>query len=122
MCSYVGKDNRNISSLPDPAVQTEIGVMILGDMLDNRQPQPGSAGSLGAAFIHSEKPLKHSGLILRRDADPGIFHGNRYASIACLNRKLPSAAVNVVFDRIIYQVIEHFIQETPHSIYHQIFA
>ena len=58
-------------------------MMVLRNMLDDRQPQPGATGSLGAAFIHSEKPFKYSRLILRGDADPGIFHGNSCGSITC---------------------------------------
>ena len=81
MCSYIGKYNRNISSLPDSAMQIEIGVMVLRNMLDDRQPQPGAAGGLGTALVHPEKPFKHPCLILRGNPDSSVFHGNCCAGV-----------------------------------------
>ena len=54
-------------------MEIETGVMILRNMLDDRQPQPGAAGGLGTALVHPEKPFKHPCLILRGIPIPVSF-------------------------------------------------
>ena len=50
--------------------------MILSDMLNNRQPQTGTAGFLRPRFIRAIKPLKHAAPVFLRDPDTGVGYNN----------------------------------------------
>ncbi len=53
-----------------------------GNVLDDRKPQSGAAGGLGAALVHAVEPLEHAGLAVLRDADAVILDLKVGAAVA----------------------------------------
>ena len=69
------------------------------------------------AFIYPVKPLKHAGLMLRRNANAGI--GNGYHSV--LPRSLGSngnaAAGHIVLYGVFAKVVQNLLQQRAHAVY-----
>ena len=58
------------------ALQRDLGVMALGHVLDDGEPQTGAAGGTAVAFVYPVEPLKDPLLMLRGNADAGVADGD----------------------------------------------
>ena len=76
-------------------------------MLDNGEAQSGAANLLGVAFIHPVKALKNPALMLRRDADTGVGHAQDGIFPLKAHGELYAAALPVVLDGIVAEIIDH---------------
>ena len=97
-------------ALPLPAVQLHGAVVISHGVLDDGQTQSRAAGGLGVALVHPVEPLKHAALVLRRDADAGIRHGDTGIVALAGHMDGDAAAVHVVLDGIVAQVGKHLAE------------
>ena len=88
---------------------------ILHRVLDDGQSQTGAAAGSGMALVHPVEPLEHPALMLRRDADAGVGHGQRRAVGGRGEVHGDAAVGNVVLDGVVAKVIEDLGQQTPHA-------
>ena len=80
-------------------------------MLHNGKAQTGAAGFAGVALVHPVEPFKYPRLVFLGNTDTGVL--DRYAVFANSDSYL--AAVFVVTDGIITQVVDQFISKLPHT-------
>jgi hypothetical protein len=55
----------------------------LGDVLDNRKPEPGTAQLAAAGFIDPVKALKQPGQVFFGNADTLVFNANLQFRVRC---------------------------------------
>ena len=84
--------------------------MQLRAVLDDGKAQAGAAHLPGVAFVHAVEALENPALLRLRDADAGIGHGEAHGIIRLFHLDGDAAAGAVVFDGVVAEVIDHFVQ------------
>ena len=92
------------------AFHREGRAVVRSRVFDNRKPKPRAADLLGMAFIHPVEPFEDPVLFRRRNTDPRVRHGQAYALRLPGHRHGDRAAVPVIFDGVVAQVKDHFLQ------------
>lgn len=85
-----------------------------GGVLDDREPQTGTPGLSRMGLIHPVKSLKHALLILVRNPDTRVGHDQLGPAQMRPRPNVHLAALAIVLDRVVYQVIHHLTQERLH--------
>ena len=80
-------------------------------MLDDGEAQARAAGLAGVAVVDPVEPLEHPRLVLRRDADAGIAHAERDAAGILPHDGLHAAALPIVLDGVVQEVVDHLLQD-----------
>jgi len=83
--------------------------VLVDDALDDRQPQPGAAELLDS-IVGAVELVEDVGLVVGRDADPAIAHGEQHELAARAEAHANPPAIGRVFDRILQQVIDQLAQ------------
>ncbi len=81
--------------------------MELCRMFDDGKPQSGASHFLGAAFVHTVKPLKNTLLMLCRNTDPCIGNRDCDAVLLIFNRYKNAAVPAVILNRIIAEIVDN---------------
>ena len=87
------------------AIQSNACIQSLGSVLGYGQAQAGATGFTRVALVHPVEPFKYPRLVFLGNTDTGVL--DRYAVFANSDSYL--AAVFVVTDGIITQVVDQFI-------------
>ena len=83
----------------------------LRGVFSDGETQTSAAGFTGVALIHPIEPFENPCMVFLRDTDAAVFRG--YTVLAHSDSYL--AAVFVVTDGIIKQVVDQFICKLPHT-------
>ena len=82
-------------------MQFDFRMVVLSYVFHNGKPQPGAAGGFGAAFVHSEKSFKNTGLELWRNADAGVFDSEDCTPRPFGNANLHGTIFHVILDGVV---------------------
>ena len=83
--------------------------MVLCGVLDNGEAKTSAANLLGVALIDAVEALKHAALVSVGNADAGIHDGKRGRRSILPDRNSDIAARNVILDRVVAEVLDHFL-------------
>ena len=108
-CLFSSKRHGDFGTLAQGGFQLQLGIVDLGNVLDDGKAQARAAGLSGAAFIHPIEALEDPLLGLFGDADAVVLHHKDGASLL-LYRHLDIAPLPIVADGILHQVLYHFLQ------------
>ena len=86
-------------------------------MLDDGKAESRAAELPGMAFVHAVKPLEHPVLVLIRNADARIRHGQNRFAAALFRRDGHAAAGTVILYGVIAEVIDKLLQRRAHALY-----
>ena len=81
------------------------------DMLDDGQPQSGTARLPGASFVHPVEPFKYPVLGFRRDADAGVRDSDGHRIIHIFHQYIYISTGMIIFDAIFRQVEDVLAEE-----------
>ena len=67
------------------------------------------------ALVHAVEALEDAALVLRRDADARVGHGDERLAVLFADRHLHAAALDIVLDGVVAEVIDDLVQKPPHA-------
>ena len=67
------------------------------------------------ALVHAVEALEDAALVLRRDADARVGHGNERLAVPLADTYLHAAAFDIVLDGIVAEVVYDLVQQPPHA-------
>ena len=112
---FLREADGDLRALADLAFERDRAMVVRHGVLDDGQPQPRAAARLGVALVHAVEALEDAALMLRRDADARVAHGETGAAALGADAHIHAAAVRVVFDRVVAEVVSDLIEEPPHA-------
>src|SRR5689334_8957917 len=110
MTNRVGKSGRErdldleTASPAQLAASLDPASMLLGDMLDDREPEPGAAGVPRASSIHPIEPLEDARQVSARDPNARVRDREDGVRVGALDANLDPSAGSCEPDRIVQQV------------------
>ena len=110
------KCDGDCSALAGLAFQLEPGAVVLRGVADDGKTQSRAADLLRVAFVDAVEPLKHTRLVGVGNADAGVRDTQNRPSGAFADRCRDAAAGNVIFDRVVEQIVDHFLEQLLHTL------
>ena len=90
-------------------------VMVLHGVLDDGKAEARAAACLRVALVHAVEALEDAALVLRRDADARIGHGDERLAVPFTDAHGHAATLDVVLDGVVAEVIDDLVQKPPYA-------
>ena len=105
-----GQGERKGAALARCTVHCQLAAQQVRQVARNRQPQPGAAVLAVRAAIRLAKGVKDQVLLVQRNADAGVFHGERHGSARMTLHTQRHFALGRELDRVREQVAQDLRQ------------
>ncbi len=86
-------------------------------VLDDGEPQSGSADLLGMAFVHAVKALENTLFICLRHADAAVGNRKNCRLFRAGDLHLHGSFFLVVFDCVVTEIIQHFLDNDRNTLH-----
>ena len=104
-------------SFPRLALYLYLGVMENRSVLYDGQSESGAADGAGMALVYTIEPFENPIKVFSGDADSRILYGDTRAAVDHIQIQFGFSALLIVFDGVIADIINHFIEHLAHADY-----
>ena len=91
-------------------------------MLDDRQAESRAADLLGVALVHAVETFKNTLAVCLRNADAGIRDREDRLLLGAADLHMYRALLHIIFDRVVTEIVEHFLHNDRHALHRGGFA